>query len=169
VKICAFCQWLHFVLNEISHFPFPLRSKAALLVKSFLNSLNMILKFIFILYFWLDPKVPKDQGWIKISGFLRNGLFTRYKPLQRTGLRLLLYRLLKACATIHSLKTGEIFIRPQSQNARLSVLFPPCHSTVGMPYREAGDLKRQVIRARSRLLFLTQCTPVISTERTEQS
>jgi hypothetical protein len=66
------------------------------------------------LYFWLDPKVPKDQDWIKISGFLRGGLFMRYKPLQRTGLRLLLYRLLKACATILPLKTGEIFIRPHS-------------------------------------------------------
>jgi hypothetical protein len=49
---------------------------------------------IFFLYFWLDPKVPKDQGLIKISGFLRVGLSTRYKPLPRTGLRLLLYRLL---------------------------------------------------------------------------
>jgi len=68
------------------------------------------------MYFWLDPKVPKNQGLIKISCFLRNGLFTRYKPLQRTSLRLLLYRLLKAGDTILPLKTCEIFIRPPNSN-----------------------------------------------------
>jgi hypothetical protein len=94
------------------------------------------------LYFWFDPKVPKDQGWIKIPCFLRGGLFTRYKPLQRTGLRLLLYRLLKACTTILPLKTGEIFIRPQSQNVRLPVLFTQCHGTMRQPTGDAGDSKR---------------------------
>jgi len=71
-----------------------------------------VINTLFILYFWLDPKVPKDQGWIQISGFLRGGLFTRYKPPLRTGQRLLLYRLPEANATILPLKTGEIFIKP---------------------------------------------------------
>jgi hypothetical protein len=84
------------------------------LITSFYDSFKLILLiYLFFKYFWLDPKVPKDQGWIKISGFLRVGLFTRYKPLQRTSLRLLQYRLPLASAAILPLKTGEIFIRPQ--------------------------------------------------------
>jgi hypothetical protein len=77
----------------------------------FRNDLVEILAF---LYFWLDPKVPKDQGFIKISCFLQVGFPTQYKPLPRTGLPLLLYCLLMPPSGILPLKTSEIFMRPRS-------------------------------------------------------
>jgi hypothetical protein len=45
------------------------------------------------MYFCLDAKVPKSQGFIKISCFLQFGFQSRYKPRQHTVLRGLLYRL----------------------------------------------------------------------------
>jgi hypothetical protein len=50
------------------------------------------LLYISSMYFCLNTKVPKSQGFIKISCFLQLGFQSRYKPRHHTARHWLLYR-----------------------------------------------------------------------------
>ncbi len=93
----------------------------------------------------------KNQGLIKISGFLRIGLLTRYKPHLHTGQRLLLYRLLQASPAILPLKTCEIFIRPVPKTfSKWFLCLTLLHPRLTSRAVRGEDMKNEKIACRDR-------------------